>query len=232
MSEFQTALKEALEVMAFPYTQDMLERAQGYYCALVEVNEHLNLTRITEPREAAQRHFAEAARLLGACSIPIGARVLDVGTGGGFPGVALAIFRPDLDVALLDATAKKIAFVAQTCTALGIKVTTVAGRAEALARKAGWREGFDVVTAKAVAALPVLLELCAPFAKPGAVIAAYKGVKAKEELVRRKTAMQALHLVSRETIAFEGQAILLFEKRAVTDAQYPREYRKIKAKPL
>lgn len=148
--------------------------------------------------ELESRHIAECAAF--AASLPEGAHVLDLGTGGGFPGMVIAITRPDLDVTLLDATGKKILFLREFAAAHDLEVDTLRGRAEELqARYAGT---FDVVTARAVAALDQLVVWALPFLRPGGTLHAIKGERWPQEL---KTALPALRRLGAQVISVPGQ---------------------------
>ena len=143
----------------------------------------MNLTAITEPREIVRKHFVDSLTLL-SC-LPEGElSLIDVGTGAGFPGVALAIARPDIRLTLLDSLNKRLIFLKAVCEELSVPVTLIHARAEEAGRKPELRERFDVATARAVAALPALCEYCLPFVRPGGVFLAMKGPDGEEE--RRK----------------------------------------------
>ena len=217
------------------------ERAVAFYRLfhlLVEENEKYNLTALTAEDDVILLHFADS--VMGASLIPAGASLIDVGCGAGFPTLPLAIVRPDVRITAADATAKKTAFVAAAAERLGLaNVTTLTGRAEVLARSS-YREAFDMATARAVAALPVLLELCTPFLRKGGLFLALKGRSAMEELHASHHAMGELKCKVRFTREYEigeGDAaqkrgILLLEKAAPTPETYPRAYARIKSRPL
>lgn len=152
----------------------------SFLALLIAMNEQVNLTSISEPEAAWTRHAFDALTLVPELTtLPPGARVLDVGSGGGVPGVPLAIARPDLTFVLLDATEKKVAFIRAAAAKLGLSnLEAVVGRAESVPLGAS----FDVVTARAVAKIATLLEWTAPFAKPGGKLFLIKGERAEEEL--------------------------------------------------
>ena len=200
---------------------------------LVDFNAKVNLTAITDPAEIIVRHYADC---LAACdAFPQGKKVLDVGCGGGFPSLPLAIARPDLTITGLDSTAKKLVFVGETAKEMGLSLSTVAGRAEELAH-GNMRESFDVVTARAVAALNVLVEWCLPFLKVGGVMIALKGSGGKEELAAAKKAIATLGggnvKLTEYTLAEMGRTLVVIEKIKPTPEQYPRPNGKIMKKPL
>ena len=159
------------------------DKADKFYrlaVALVETNKSLNLTAVTDADGIILKHFADSLIAVG--EFPTGASVIDVGCGGGFPTFPLAIARPDLKITALDSTEKKINFVKKTAIELGLdNITAISDRAEALGR-GEMRESFDAATARAVAALPVLIELCLPFVRVGGEFVAMKALRADEEL--------------------------------------------------
>ena len=166
--------------------------------------------------------------------------MIDVGCGGGFPCLPLAIVREDLSFTALDSTAKKLTFVQKTADALGLKLTTVAARAEETARLIEYRESFDVCVSRAVARMNILSELCLPFVKAGGVFVALKGKNAREELKEaekgiatlgaRADALHTFSLGQGEDEADRG--IIVCSKISKCPQSYPRAYAQIKKKPL
>ena len=145
----------------------MREKLEQYLAILLEVNAHTNLTAIRQPEEIRVRHFEDSIKLLDAADFT-GKTVLDVGSGAGFPGLVLKIAEPSISLTLLDATEKKVRFLQRVCDELELSdVTCLHGRAEELAHNPKYREKFDIVTARGVAALPALCEICLPFIKVG-----------------------------------------------------------------
>lgn len=203
---------------------------------MLAVNSVMNLTAITEPREIVVKHLADSLSV--SRFIPEGARVLDVGCGGGFPSLPLAIARPDLDITALDSTAKKTKYVADSAKLLGLEhLQVLTGRAEELALCEEYRENFDCSVARAVASLPVLSELCLPFVKVGGKMIA---MKAKIDEREETKASQILGASLFESCSFElkdgeiaeTRLILVATKQKSTPAEYPRSYSQIKKKPL
>jgi 16S rRNA (guanine527-N7)-methyltransferase len=179
----------------------------AFLAFLLAMNEHVNLTAITEPTEAWSRHVLDALTLAPLLAdLPAGARLLDVGSGGGVPGIPLAIARPDLRVTLLDATEKKVAFLRAVVAELGLtNVDAVCGRAEDVDLGAT----FDVVVARAVAKLPTLLGWTAPFAKRGGRLLLIKGERAESELKEAAKRLRQLRCEHERTVATPTGRILV-----------------------
>lgn len=207
---------------------------------MLSVNQTMNLTAITDPDGILLRHYVDSATL--SEHVPVGAKLLDVGCGAGFPTIPLGIFRPDLTITALDGTAKRIRYVEETCALLGLsQVRAVAGRAEELGQEPVYRERFDVVTARAVASMSVLGELCLGFARVGGQMIAMKSQHAKEELKAAARCLSlcgggAPRLTERELISAEGlteqRALIIVPKISPTPKNYPRHFSKISKKPL
>ena len=165
------------------------------FCRLTEhmlkVNESFNLTAIKEPARIALLHYVDS--LKGADVFPEGARIIDIGAGAGFPSLPLAISRPDLEIIAVDSTAKRMRYVEETARMLGLtNVKTISARAEDLGKSRDFREKFDFATARAVASLPILCELCLPLVKVGGFFAAMKGKGASDEIALAQNAMKQL----------------------------------------
>lgn len=207
-----------------------LEKFAAYYEFLLEYNQKVNLTRITEPQDVAVKHFGDSFFLLKPGLIPDGSRVADIGTGAGVPGIPLAIMRPDLQVVLVDSLRKRTVFLTEAVQRLGLtNVEVVWSRAEDLGHKPEFRERCDVVLARAVASLNVLAELCLPLVKKGGAFLALKGPRAQEELAQAQTAItllgggEATLLEAELPIQPEVRTILRIDKRKPTPAKYPRK---------
>lgn len=208
----------------------------GLYLALLfDANKALNLTAIRDPAEAWRRHILDSLTLLAPLSdLAAGARVIDVGSGGGLPGIPLAIARPDLHCTLLEATAKKAEFLRLTVIALGLKnVSILADRAERAAhdrgektasgpRVGGHREKYDAAVARAVGALSVIAELTCPFVRKGGHVLLIKGERAEAELAEGAKALQTLGAVHVDTLQTPTGRIVILEKGAATPRDYPR----------
>ncbi len=212
-------------------TSSQAEVLCAYYEKVVECNKAFNLTAITEEKDFAIKHIIDS--LAGISEIPHGAKLCDIGSGGGFPSMPIAIARDDVSVTALDSTAKKMTFVSQSAKELGINnISTIAGRAE---EKKSQFAKYDVVTARAVSALPILLELAMPFLKVGGIFLAYK--TDESELDAAQNAMKVLGAKHLHTTFLnlpngDKRAIMVFEKIKQTPPQYPRVYGSIKKKPL
>ncbi len=202
-------------------------------------NEKYNLTAITEPEKIILNHYADCALL--SAKLPCAAKIIDVGCGAGFPTLPLAIVREDIEILAMDSTAKRINYVKETCELLEIKnVTAVAMRAEDGARLAEYREKFDFATARAVAEMRVLAELCLPFVKIGGEMLAMKGKNAEFELSGAKRAISMLGggETSFESVTLLGgteefsHPIIRVKKKAKTPESYPRPFAQISKKPL
>lgn len=214
------------------------------FCLLTEhmlkVNESFNLTAIKEPERIALLHYIDS--LKGAEVFPQGARVVDIGCGAGFPSLPLAICRPDLEILAVDSTAKRVHYVENTAKMLGLSNLTVkVARAEDLGKSKEHREAFDLATARAVATLPILCELCLPLVKVGGCFAAMKGKGATDELAAAKRAISVLggklsHTLDTPLYDLAGEkyehATVLIQKEKATPDAYPRLYTKIAKSPL
>lgn len=206
---------------------------------MLEENEKYNLTAITDPDKIILNHYADCAVL--ATVLPKGARVADVGCGAGFPTLPLAILREDLKITAIDSTAKRIAYVAASAEMLGLSnVRAVAMRAEDGGRNPEYREKFDFVTARAVAELRVLCELCLPYVKVGGQLLAMKGKNAEGELRDSRRAIPLLggrepkiQTVSLKSDTEElSHPLVVITKKEKTPAAYPRPFAQISKKPL
>ena len=207
-----------------------------YYELLTEANRTMNLTRITDPDEAVTKHFADSLALVPMVDINEKKRLLDIGSGAGIPGIVIACAFPEVDITSVDSVGKKIRFQQEAIKELGLShMTALHARAEDLARDPAFREGFDLVTARAVAPLPVLLEYALPFVRKGGIFAAYKA-DAAEELDASKRALSDLGGSLREAVSCSvgenSRTILLIEKTKKTPASYPRKAGVPKKTPL
>ena len=236
---FADIVRSGLAAWELPADEDALARLEGFCARLLETNKVMNLTAITEPDAVAVRHMLDSLFLFKAADFS-GKKVIDIGTGPGFPGMPLKLYRPDLDVTLLDSTRKRIDFVARTADKLGCPVRAVAARAEEFAAQKGERQNYDIAVSRAVAPLNILAELCLPFIRPGGFFLPSKSANDafQSELTQGRGAVAALGGAVRDIIEYalpgeEGRrCVLVIEKQRPTPAQYPRRYAKITASPL
>ncbi len=219
------------------------QTAKSFYelsVCLTTANKIHNLTAIKDERDIVLKHFIDS--LFISEFIPEASRVADIGCGPGFPSLPLAIYRPDLAITGIDSTTKKINYVNETAKALGLdNITALSARAEELAHKDEYRESFDVVTARAVASLPVLCELCLPFVNEGGLFVAMKAQSADEELAASSSAISkcggryiktAYKELKRKDGENEKRSLIIIKKERKTPEIYPRIYSKITKKPL
>ena len=232
----EQALTQGFAELGLTPDAQALTRCRVYYEALVRGNAVMNLTAITGEEDAARLHFLDSAALL--CTAELkGKRVIDVGTGAGFPGLALKIACPEIDLTLLDSLDKRIAFLRETCAALGFDdVICVHARAEEPPE--GFRESFDCAVSRAVARLNLLCELCLPFVKPGGLFLAMKGPEAEAEIKEAYVALKTLggevERVFNYTVPGTDRrhCVLVIRKTGPTPKKYPRRWAQIKKKPL
>ena len=208
-----------------------LDRFERFYREIADWNRRINLTSVTEYEEVQTRHFLDSLTV--AAAIPSGmlrgARLLDVGSGAGLPGVPLAIAYPGLSVTLLEATRKKAAFLEHLIGELELdNIDVLAGRAETLARDIGLREAFDVVASRAVARLPVMAELTLPFCRVGGIVVAQKARGATTEIEDAEDAMGLLGGRLREAMPVAvpesgvRRLLVTIDKQTPTPDRYPR----------
>ena len=213
-----------------------LERFEAYFEYLEEKNKVMNLTAISGREDVARLHFLDCAALLNAADFG-GKKVIDVGTGAGFPGMVLKILKPDIELTLLDSLNKRIDFLSETCEKLGLEgVSCIHARAEEA--PADFRGAFDIATSRAVARLNTLCELCLPLVKVGGVFVAMKGPDCSEEL---QEAQNAIKLLGAELKSCESYKIpktdivhtaVIIQKTKPTHPKYPRKWAQIKKQPL
>ncbi len=239
MADFisKSLLKEKAALYGVGLDEKALERFDIYARLLVEWNEKINLTAITEPDEIVIKHFVDSLSIFSAVDIPEGARVIDVGTGAGFPGVAMLIARPDLDITLMDSTNKKLNVIRDILENIGLEANVVHKRAEEAGQSKDFRESYDFATARAVSNLRDLSEFCLPFVKVGGTFISMKSAKADEEIEEGKKAISVLGGRIREKKTFNLEAagertVILIEKSSSTPAKYPRPSAKMAKNPI
>ncbi|MCD5391146.1 16S rRNA (guanine(527)-N(7))-methyltransferase RsmG [candidate division NPL-UPA2 bacterium] len=222
-------LKEGAERVGAPLTEDKAEKIFLYLRELIQWNERINLTSTSERRELLLKHFIDSLSCVPLLPNHRELRLIDVGTGAGFPGVVLKIYRPDIDLALLDSSEKRCAFLDHLVMRLGLNETKVLrGRAEDYGRDPEHREIYDVAVSRAVAHLRVLVEYCLPFLRLGGVFIAQKGPKGQQEMEEARKAIEILggKVAVVEEMALpeqKGKRILIsLEKDRPTPIKYPR----------
>lgn len=176
MDDIQKSFVERLQQQGIAIDDRQLHQFEQYYELLVEWNEKMNLTGITERDQVYTKHFYDSLTLAFYVKMPDIGNMADIGSGAGFPGIPLKIAFPHLNLTIVDSLNKRITFLKHVVETLGLEqVELIHGRAEEVARKQGYRDGFDLVTARAVARMAVLNEFCLPFTKVGGRFAAMKG---------------------------------------------------------
>ena len=213
--------------------QGAAEAYVRYLHALERANRDFNLTSVEDVEEAATVHILDSLGVLGCIDLR-GKSLIDVGTGGGLPGVALKIAVPEAELTLLDATEKKIRFLEEYLRGAGLEAACVCGRAEELGRDASYRERYDAAVSRAVAGLGMLAELCLPLVRPGGRFLAMKAGDSDEEIRGAQRAIETLggrlEQVYEYTLPGTGilRRVAVVEKVRPTPAQYPRRWAAIK----
>ena len=232
-------LARGLEAMGIPADKTALDRFEMFHALLDEGNKKMDLTAVMEEDERVDRHDLDSAAPLAKGLLPEGARIIDVGTGAGFPGIPLLILRPDLKLTLLDAQAKRIHFLEGVLAQLSLTAVTLHARAEDAARLPEHREAYDAAVSRAVAPSPVLQELTLPFVRVGGKAIAWKGPGAEGEWERAKRAAFVLGGALRppEPAPVPGRpewnhVLLISEKERPTPKAYPRKAGTPSKKPL
>ena len=237
MTDIRGELTEKAKAMGWKVSAAQAEQFQAYLELLLEWNGKMNLTAITDPGEVGEKHFRDSLPLLAWPKLKQGVRVIDVGTGAGFPGIPLKILRPDIDLTLLDGTQKRLNFLGEVCAALKISARRVHKRAEEAGLDKTMRERFDLATARAVAALPVLAEYCMPLIKMKGHFIAMKGPGAEQELEEAENALEILGSGEPEVLSLslpggEERNLVICQKLRYTPKGYPRHGGTILKHPL
>lgn len=239
MIEFEFGKIESLcNDFGVALNDDIKNKLNIYGNLLLEWNEKINLTAITDPDGVLYKHFYDCILFFKNVKIPNGASVIDVGTGAGFPGMVLKIVRDDLDITLLDSLNKRLVFLNEVIEKLGLKgIKTVHSRAEDAGKNKALRESFDIATARAVANLPVLMEYCVPLVKKGGLFVSMKGPSACEEAELCGNAIKVLGCSSPEIIfetlpTDDKRAFIICKKISQTPPKYPRKPGDISKQPL
>jgi len=221
------------------FDEDKYNKFIQYKDMIQEWNQKVNLTAITEDSEIIKKHFIDSIKIFKFQGLKDADRIIDIGTGGGFPGIPMKIMFPDMEVVLLDSLNKRINFLNEVINKLGLKkITAIHGRAEDFAREAAYREGFDAVVSRAVANLTTLSELCIPYVKVGGNFIAMKGPAIDEELKEAQKAISTLGGKVNEIIEVEieesdlNHNLVIINKNNSTPKAYPRKPGMASKKPL
>ena len=237
MTDIRESLTSQAKELGMKVTPEQAQLFQTYMELLLEWNEKINLTSITEPDQVVEKHFLDSMTLLLWKKLKQGAKVIDVGTGAGFPGIPLKILRPDVDLTLLDGTMKRLNFLGEVCTALKLSARRVHKRAEEAGLDKTMRERYDLATARAVAPLNVLAEYCLPLVKMKGYFIAMKGPGAAQELEEAENALDILGAGEPEVMALtlpggEERNLVIAQKLRFTPKGYPRHGGTILKHPL
>lgn len=223
-------LQKGAESFGIQLTNQQVDQFFEYYRLLVQWNEFMNLTAITEMEEVMEKHFVDSLALSKAAEVGKIETLIDVGTGAGFPGIPLKIAYPHLRVVLLDSLNKRVKFLSTVIETLGLtNIQAVHGRAEDAARQKAYREQFDAAVSRAVANMASLSEYCLPFVKVGGVFVPYKSGNIEEELKDAGKAVKTLGGTIRRVEKFQlpdtdiERSLVLIKKTERTDKRYPRK---------
>lgn len=226
--KFKSVLVEKAKLIGVEITESQAEKFYTYMCLLLEWNEKMNLTAITDPMEVIIKHFIDSITI--SKEIEKDKKVIDIGTGAGFPGIPLKIIRPDISVTLLDSLNKRITFLNAVIEALKLEnIDAVHGRIEELGKNKKYREQYDYATSRAVANLPVLSEYMLPMVKVGGKCICMKGANVEEEILEAKKAIQILGGKIEKADEFllgdtdMKRNIIVIKKEKVTPEKYPRK---------
>lgn len=230
-------LRNHAEMFHVKLDETALDRFDTYGKLLVEWNEKINLTAITDPEGVTIKHFLDSLTIFSYVDIPECAKVIDVGTGAGFPGLAMLIARPDLDMTLMDSTKKRLTVIENILENIGLTANVVHSRAEDAGQNKNFREQYDFSTARAVTNLRDLVEYCLPFVKVGGSFVPMKSAKTEEEIAEGKKAIYVLGGQITKVDSFElldcgERTIINVKKISPTPAKYPRPSAKIAKNPI
>lgn len=232
-------LKKGAEDIDISINDEAINDFSIYRDKLIEWNEKINITAITDTIEIQQKHFLDSLTPFTTGLLAGNKKIIDIGTGGGFPGLPLKIINKSLEVVLLDSLNKRINFLNEVIDVLGLNnIKAVHGRAEELSLKPAYREGFDIAVSRAVASLNTLAEYCIPFVKVGGYFISMKGPQVEEEVNASKNAIKVLgaRLLDIKYITIPDtditHSLIILEKIAETPAKYPRGGGKPRKNPL
>lgn len=235
---FQTELIKAMNAMERPLTEKQVQQFCLFQDMLLETNKVMNLTAITEPADVAVKHMADSLSCYDEAYFASHARVLDLGTGAGFPGLPLLIYRPDLQMTFFDSLQKRLRFIQEVLQQTGLQAKCLHGRAEEMAHQAAYREQFDIVTSRAVARLQILAEWALPYVQQGGFFISLKGAQYEEEVKESKQALQTLGGIIEEVrpVVLPGladkRAVIYIRKIKASPKKYPRKPKMAAKNPL
>lgn len=237
--QYYNLLKLAFEDAGLEFNDEKYSQFMKYKDMIQEWNQKINLTAITEDEEIIKKHFIDSIKVFKYDNFSKGKMILDVGTGGGFPGIPIKIANPDCEIVLLDSLNKRIIFLNEVIKELGLKnIKAIHGRAEEYAVTPEYREQFDIVVSRAVANMCVLSEFCIPYVKPNGHFIALKGPAVEEELNDARNAIGMLggKVENVQNVDIEGSELnhnlVIVRKSKNTPKQYPRKAGIITKKPL
>jgi 16S rRNA (guanine527-N7)-methyltransferase len=239
VGELKDVLNAGAGELGLEFTVEQLEQFEKYYQLLIEANKNINLTAITGTREVAVKHFLDSLTCLSMAGFDEGLQVVDIGTGAGFPGLPLKIYRPGIILTLVESLEKRVNFLKEVVEALGLKETRIIhARAEDFGREDKHRQRYDLAVARAVAGLPVLAEYCLPAVKTGGLFIAMKGPRVEEEIKAAEKALSVLGGTLQEMVNMrlpltgDERNLVKIKKVSPTPAKYPRRAGMPQKKPL
>lgn len=226
-------LKQKIDILM----DEQIDKLEAYMQEILRLNENINLTAITDKEEFVEKHYVDSLAVCGLGIVESAMKIIDVGTGGGFPGVPLAVAYPEKEFYLMDSLNKRLKIIDELVAQLNIdNVKTLHGRAEDVGQNVEYREKFDVCVSRAVASLPILLEYCLPLVKVGGYFIAYKGVNAQIEIDEAK---KALKILGGEVVDVmkggsenDEHQLIIVNKIANTPSKYPRKPSMPRKKPI
>ena len=241
MSDKHTQLAEIIKkgahIAGLTLPSNAISAFKTYYDFLTERGKDVNLTALSGERDIAYLHFLDSMALLSIIEFQ-GAKVVDIGSGAGFPGIPLKIVEPTIDLTLLDSSGKRVSFMSELCDMLKVDANCVYARAEEYVNNPAVRESADIVVSRAVAKLNVLAELCLPYLRVGGTFIAMKSADSESELFEAENAIQTLGAVLKECVDYTipctdviHRAVVI-EKIAATPDKYPRRFARIQKSPL
>ena len=236
-SDFSLYLEKLCSSLNISLTSEMLGRFYEYYHLLIERNKSVNLTAITDPRDVCLKHFFDSLSITAFYDFSRTESIIDIGSGGGFPGIPLKIFFPEKKIVLIDSLNKRVSFLNDTVRDLDLEnIYAIHGRAEDLGHDKKFREQFDLAVSRAVSNLSTLSEYCLPFVKIGGSFVAYKSLELDNELDSSSNAIKSLGGKLKKPLYFDlddyHRSFAIIEKIDATSTKYPRKAGTPLKKPL